>query len=68
MQGQATENNIYRLERQFEYQDSITIVRKQVEKYERLVKEQAEKVERARQNADEAEKLQRKVESFRKGK
>ncbi|KAA6329403.1 hypothetical protein EZS27_021786 [termite gut metagenome] len=68
MQGQATENNIYRLERQFEYRDSITIVRKQVEKYERLVKEQAEKVERARQNADEAEKLQKEAESLKKKK
>jgi hypothetical protein len=68
MQGQAAENNIYRLDRQFEYQDSITIVRKQVEKYERLVKEQAEKVERARQNTDEAEKLQKEAESLKKKK
>ncbi|KAA6335241.1 hypothetical protein EZS27_016502 [termite gut metagenome] len=51
--------NIYRLERLFEYRDSITIVREQLEKYERLVKEQAEKIERAKWNADEAERLQR---------
>ncbi|KAA6340631.1 hypothetical protein EZS27_011520 [termite gut metagenome] len=65
MQGQATENNIYRLERQFEYRDSITIVRKQVEQYERLMEEQAEKVEQARRNADEAERLQREAESLK---
>jgi hypothetical protein len=61
MQGQAIENDIYRLDRQFEYRDSITIVRKQVEKYERLVKEQAEKMEWARRNADEAERLQKEL-------
>ncbi|KAA6346951.1 hypothetical protein EZS27_005585 [termite gut metagenome] len=65
MQGQTTENNIYRLDRQFEYRDSITIVRKQVEKYEQLVKEQAEKVKRARRNLGEAERLQMEVESLR---
>jgi hypothetical protein len=68
MQGQATENNICRLERQFEYRDSITIFRKQVEKYERLVEEQAEKIERARRNADEAEKLQREAEALKEKK
>lgn len=30
--------------------DSISVIRKQVETYERLVKEQAEKIERARVN------------------
>ena len=39
MQGQANEENLYRLERQFQYGDSIKIIRKQVEKYEELVKE-----------------------------
>jgi hypothetical protein len=68
MQGQATEKNIYRLDRQFEYRDSITIVRKQVEKYERLVKEQAERIEWARQNTEEVEKLQREVEELKENK
>jgi hypothetical protein len=68
MQGQATENNIYRLERQFEYRDSIGIICKQVEKYERLVKERTERVERAKQNVDEAERVQREVESLREKK
>ncbi|MDR2652889.1 MAG: hypothetical protein LBC68_11375 [Prevotellaceae bacterium] len=39
MQGQTNEENLYRLEQQFKYNDSIKIVRKQVEKYEELVKE-----------------------------
>ena len=39
MQGQTNEENIYRLEKQFKYSDSIKIVRKQVEKYEELVRE-----------------------------
>ncbi|MDR1897009.1 MAG: hypothetical protein LBR10_09500 [Prevotellaceae bacterium] len=38
MQGQTNEENLYRLERQFKYNDSIKIIRKQVEKYEELVK------------------------------
>jgi hypothetical protein len=37
MQGQINEENIYRLERQFQYSDSIKILRKRVEKYEKLV-------------------------------
>jgi hypothetical protein len=65
MQGQAAENNIYRLERQFEYRDSVVIIRNQVEKYEQLVREQAEKIERAKQNAEKAEKLQREVEAIK---
>ncbi|KAA6323536.1 hypothetical protein EZS27_027029, partial [termite gut metagenome] len=68
MQGQATENNIYRLERQFEYRDSIVIIRKQVEKYEQLVKERTERVERAKQNVNDAERLQREVESLKEKK
>jgi len=48
MQGQTNEENLFRLERQLKTNDSIEIVRKQVEKYEGLVKEQAERLERAR--------------------
>ncbi|KAA6325893.1 hypothetical protein EZS27_024944 [termite gut metagenome] len=68
MQGQATENNIYRLERQFEYRDSITVVRKQVEKYEQLVKEQAERIERGKQNEKETDRLTKEIESLKKSK
>jgi hypothetical protein len=66
MYGQTTEENFYRLERQFKYTDSIKIIRKQVERYEELVKEQAEKVERAKRNGEEADKLQREAEYLRK--
>ena len=59
MQGQTDEENLYRLERQFRYGDSIKIIRKQVEKYEELVKEQAERMERARQNSEEMERLRK---------
>jgi hypothetical protein len=68
MQGQTINENIYRLETLFEYSDSIAVIRKQVERYEHLVKEQAEKIERARQNVNEAEKLQREAESLKKNK
>ena len=65
MQGQTDEGNIYRLERQFQYSDSIKIVQKQVEKYEDLVNEQANKLERARRNNDEVDRLKEKVESLK---
>jgi hypothetical protein len=59
MQGQTNEDNLYRLEQQFKYSDSIKIIHKQVEKYEKLVKEQAERVVRAKRNNEDAERLQR---------
>jgi hypothetical protein len=65
MYGQTTEENFYRLERQFKYTDSIKIIRKQVEKYEELVKEQAKKVEGVRQNSMEAERLKKEVERLK---
>ena len=66
MQGQTDEKNLYCLERQFQYSDSIEIIWKQVGKYEKLVKEQAEKIARARRNSEEADKLRDKVESIKK--
>jgi hypothetical protein len=65
MQGKTNEKNLYRLERQFGYGDSIKIIRKQVEKYEELVKEQAEKMERARQNSEEMERLRKEAETVK---
>ena len=65
MQGQTNDNNLYRLEQQFKYDDSIKIIRKQVEKYEELVKEQAEKAARARQNSRKVEKLNKEIHSLR---
>jgi hypothetical protein len=46
------------------HNDSINIIRKQVEKYEELVKEQAERIERAKREAKEVEKLQKEAESL----
>jgi hypothetical protein len=66
MQGQTNEENLYWLEQQFKYGDSITIIRKQVEKYEELVKEQAERIERAKKNSNEAERLKVDAESLKK--
>jgi hypothetical protein len=65
MQGEANEDNLYRLERQFKYSDSIKVIRKQVEKYEELVKEHAERIERAKRDREEAEKLHKQKESIR---
>ena len=65
MQGQNSEEKLYHLEQQFRYGDSIRIIRKQVEKYEELVKEQAERIERAKRESTEAERSQREVESLK---
>lgn len=69
MQGEANPENLLKLETVFIYNrnnDSIAVIRKRVETYERLVKEQAEKIARAMQNAKEAERLEREVESLKK--
>lgn len=68
MRGQTNEENIYRLEHQFRYSDSIKIISKQIEKYEELVKEQVERLERIKQNSEEAEKLHKQKESVRNAK
>jgi hypothetical protein len=62
MRDGATPGEIKTLETIFTYDpnpDSIRIIRRQVTEYERLVKQQAEKAERARLNAAEAERLKR---------
>jgi hypothetical protein len=66
MQGQTNGENLYRLEQQFKYNDSIKIIRKQVERYEELVKEQAERLKRAKQSSEEAEQLQNEMKSLKK--
>ena len=64
MQGQTDEENLYRLERQFQYGDSIRIIRKQVERYEDLVREQVERMERARRYNEQAEWLKKEAETL----
>jgi hypothetical protein len=66
MQGRASEENICKLEAKFEYVDSVFVIRKQIEEYERLIKEQAEKIGRARQNVEEAKKLHNKAGNIKK--
>jgi hypothetical protein len=68
MQGQTNEKNLYRLEHQFKYGDSIKIIRKQVEKYEELLKEQAEKLEKMKRDSDKAERIKKDAESLKKSK
>jgi len=68
MQGQANEENLFRLEQQFKYNDSIKIVRKQVEKYEELVKEQAERSERDKGNSERMNEIQQKVGKLKQNK
>jgi len=68
MYGQANEENLYWLERQFKYNDSIRIIRKQVEKYEELLKEQTEKMNRAKRENDEAVQIDRKIDSLKNNK
>jgi len=65
MIGQSNDENLYRLEQQFKFGDSIKIVRKQVEKYEELVRERAERIERARRNSEEMEKIQEKTKRLK---
>jgi hypothetical protein len=65
MHGQTNEEDLYRLERQFQYSDSIKIIRKQVGKYEELVREQAERVMRAKRATIEAEALQKRAETVK---
>jgi hypothetical protein len=62
MHGTADEESIYRLERQLKYNDSIKIIRRQVEKYEDLVKEQVERMERTKRENEEVEKIMKKAE------
>ncbi len=68
MQGEAKGESIYRLEQQFQYGDSIKIIRKQVEKYEELVKEQAERMERIKRNSEEAERMKQEMKTLKQSK
>ena len=67
MQGQTNEENLYQLEHQFKNNDSIKIVRKQVERYEELVKEQVEELERTRQSSVKANQQQKGIKELKVG-
>ena len=65
MIGQTNEDSFNRLEYQFQYNDSIKNIRKQIEKLEELVKEQAERLERMRNDYAETEKLRNYLETVK---
>ncbi|MDR2912522.1 MAG: hypothetical protein LBV38_04380 [Alistipes sp.] len=71
MHGEATPGDIEALETIFTYDhnpDSIKLIRRQVVQYERLVREQAEKIEQVRLNTSKAERLREEVENVKGGK
>lgn len=66
MHGGITPEGIYDLEQVFRNRkDSVKMIRGQVEQYERLVQEQAEKIEQARLNGERARQLQQQAESVK---
>ena len=71
MYGEANQEKLMGLETLFTYErdeEQIALIREQVETYERLVKEQAEKTERARLNTSQANELQKQAESIKQQK
>lgn len=69
MQGATTPENIADLENLFENRrDSVKIVCKQVELYEKVVLEEAKRLEQARLKEQEAERLRREAESLKQNK
>lgn len=68
MKGQAAPADILMLREVFDYNhntDSIRSIRQRVERYERLVQQQAESEARVRLNAEEADRLQSQIESVK---
>jgi hypothetical protein len=71
MRGEATPGDILQLRNVFEFNcnpDSIKLIRRQVERYERLVREQAENEARARLNDEQAKQLKQEAETVKGGK
>lgn len=71
MYGEVNQEKLMDLETLFTYErdeEQITLIREQVETYERLVKEQAEKTERARLNTSQANELRKQAESIKQRK
>jgi hypothetical protein len=65
MLGNTNIETFQQLERQFQYIDSIKLIKNQVEKFEKLVRLQAEQLERARQNEIESQRLQKEAERLK---
>lgn len=69
MQGEMTPDGIGYLENIFDYKrDSVKIIRKQVELYEKVVLEEAKRLEQARLKEQEAERLKREADSLKQSK
>jgi hypothetical protein len=60
MVGKVDEKSLYYLEQQFRYANSSKVVRKQVEEYEESVKEQAVKLEKAKRNSKDVDRMRKK--------
>lgn len=66
MQGETTPDGIEHLENIFDYKrDSVKIIRKQVELYEKAILEESKRLEKARLKEQEAERLKREAESLK---
>ncbi|KGL56131.1 hypothetical protein HQ50_03850 [Porphyromonas sp. COT-052 OH4946] len=71
MYGEANQEKLMDLETVFTYQrdeEQIALIREQLETYERLVKEQVEKTERAHLNTSQANELHKQAESIKQRK
>ncbi|MBB6275347.1 hypothetical protein [Porphyromonas circumdentaria] len=71
MYGEVNQEKLMNLETLFTYQrdeQQIALIREEVETYERLVKEQAEKTEQARLNTSQANELHKQAESIKQRK
>ncbi|MDL2224061.1 hypothetical protein LJB92_01970 [Bacteroidales bacterium OttesenSCG-928-M06] len=69
MQGTITPDGIGYLEIVFDYKrDSVRVIRKQVEKYEKAILEEAKRLEQARLKEQESERLRREAENLKQNK
>lgn len=69
IQRSITPYDIVGLENIFDYKrDSVRVIRKQVEQYEKTVLEEAKRLEQARLKEQEAERLKREAESLKQNK
>ncbi|MDL2245894.1 hypothetical protein LJC54_10400, partial [Parabacteroides sp. OttesenSCG-928-J18] len=69
MQGEITSDEVRRLENIFDCKrDSVRIIQKQVEQYEKAVLAEARRLEQARLKEQEAERLRREAENLKQNK
>lgn len=69
MRGTTTQDGIEYLENVFDYKrDSVRVIRKQVEQYEKAILAEAKRLEQARLKEQEAERLKREAENLKQNK